>query len=144
MTRVGFYLLTSQDPQQRQHFACRIADKAYQQGHQVMIHTESAEQSAEVDSILWTFRAESFVPHQILERDKLPDAPVVISHDTTPPPKLMDVLINLNPVQPTFFSQFHRLVEIIDENAHIKQQGRGRYQFYKDCGYPLEMHKIED
>jgi len=143
MTRVSFYLLNSQDPQQRQHFACRIAEKAYLQGHQVMIHTENAAQTAEMDSALWAFRAESFVPHQILERDVLPEAPVVISHDTTPPPKLMDVLINLNPVQPAFFSQFHRLAEIIDENEHIKQLGRGRYQFYKDCGYPLEMHKIE-
>lgn len=143
MTRVSFYLLKSQDPQQRQHFACRIAEKAYQQGHQVLIHTENAKQSAEIDHALWAFRAESFVPHQILERDELPDAPVVISHDTTPPPKLMDVLINLNSVQPSFFSQFHRLAEIIDENEEVKQQGRVRYQFYKDRGYSLEMHKIE-
>lgn len=143
MTRVSFYLLSSQDPQQRQLFACRLAEKAYLQGHQVMIHTENATDSAAMDKALWAFRPESFVPHQLLDTAQTPTAPVVISHDTTPPSKLMDVLINLNAVQPLFFSQFERLAEIIDANDNIKQQGRQRYQFYKDRGYSLDTHKIE-
>lgn len=142
MTRVSFYILKSQDPQSRQQFACRLAEKARREGHQVFIYTENAEQSAAMDEALWAYRPESFVPHEIMSDASAVTAPVLISHDNTPPPRLMDVLINLNDEQPMFFSQFERLAEIIDNNEQIKQQGRQRYKFYQDRGYPLETHTL--
>lgn len=142
MTRVSFYILKSQDPQSRQHFACRLAEKVWREGHQVFIYTENADQSAEMDKALWAFRPESFVPHEIMADSAAVIAPVLISHDNTPPPRLMDVLINLNSEQPIFFSQFERLAEIIDNDEQIKQQGRQRYKFYQDRGYPLESHPL--
>jgi len=142
MTRVSFYVLKSQDTQSRQQFACRLAEKAWREGHQVFIYTESAQQCADMDTALWAFRTESFVPHAIMAEASVVMAPVLISHDNTPPPRLMDVLINLHPEQPMFFSQFERLVEIIDDDEQIKQQGRQRYKFYQDRGYPLETHHL--
>ena len=56
----------------------------------------------------------------------------------------MDVLINLTPVQPLFFSQFERLAEIINGDEEVKKQGRVRYQFYKDRGYHLDTHQINN
>jgi len=144
MTKVSFYILASTDPLDRQQFACRLAEKAYQQGHQVFIHTEDEAQSEAMDKALWAFRADSFVPHQVLASDSEIEAPVLISHESAAPPKLMDVLINLNPVQPLFFSQFERLAEIIDGDEEIKKQGRIRYQFYKDRGYHLDSHQINN
>ncbi|MEX1201498.1 MAG: DNA polymerase III subunit chi [Methylophaga sp.] len=142
MTRVSFYILKSQDPQSRQQFACRLAEKAWREGHQVFIYTENAQQCAEMDAALWAFRAESFVPHQVLTDPDDVRTPVLISHGDTSPPRLMDVLINLNAEQPMFFSQFERLAEIIDNDEQIKQQGRQRYKFYQDRGYPLESHQL--
>ncbi|MDX1574268.1 MAG: DNA polymerase III subunit chi [Methylophaga sp.] len=142
MTRVSFYILKSQDIHSRQQIACRLAEKAWREGHQVFIYTENAQQSAAMDEALWTFRPESFVPHQILESANTVAAPVLISHDNTPPPRLMDVLINLNAEQPMFFSQFERLAEIIDDDEQVKQYGRQRYKFYQDRGYPLETHHL--
>jgi len=144
MTKVSFYILGTTDPLDRQQFACRLAEKAYQQGHQVFIHTEDQNQSEAMDKALWAFRPDSFVPHQIFATDNKIEAPVLISHENTAPPKLMDVLINLNPAQPLFFSQFERLAEIINGDEEIKKQGRVRYQFYKDRGYHLDTHQINN
>ncbi|AFI85033.1 DNA polymerase III subunit chi [Methylophaga nitratireducenticrescens] len=144
MTKVSFYILGSTDPLDRQQFACRLAEKAYLQGHQVFIHTEDQDQSEAMDKALWAFRPDSFVPHQVLATDNKIEAPVLISHENIAPPKLMDVLINLNPVQPLFFSQFERLAEIINGDEAIKKQGRVRYQFYKDRGYHLDTHQINN
>lgn len=141
MTRVSFYVINSASEQERQLFACRLAEKAWREGHQVFIHTESAQQSALMDSSLWEFRPDSFVPHQLLDQDNVQSAPVLISHHIAPP-KLMDVLINLSPEQPSFFSQFERLLEIIDDNPDIKSHGRKRYQFYRDRGYHIDSHNI--
>lgn len=142
MTKVSFYVLATTNPLERQQFACRLAEKAYQQGHQVFIHTEDQAQSEAMDKALWAFRADSFVPHQLLLSESPVEASVLISHENAAPPKLMDVLINLNPIQPLFFSQFERLAEIIDGDEETKKQGRIRYQFYKDRGYHLDTHKI--
>lgn len=142
MTRVSFYILNGHKAQNRQAFACRLAEKAWREGHQVFIYTENAGQSAAMDEALWAFRPESFVPHEIMSDASVVTSPVLISHDNTPPPRLMDVLINLNAEQPMFFSQFERLAEIIDNNEQIKQQGRQRYKFYQDRGYPLETHTL--
>jgi DNA polymerase III subunit chi len=144
MTKVSFYILATTDPIDRQQFACRLAEKAYLQGHQVFIHTEDQNQSEAMDKALWAFRQDSFVPHQILAADNEINAPVLISHENSAPPKLMDVLINLNPAQPLFFSQFERLAEIINGDEEIKKQGRIRYQFYKDRGYHLDTHQINN
>lgn len=142
MTKIDFYVLKTADSANRQVFACRLAEKAYQQGHHVYIHTGSPEESQQINETLWSFRADSFVPHELHQHADHEDCPVLIGHDSNPP-RLMDVLINLNPQQPLFFSQFERLAEIVDDNNDIKQSGRQRYQFYKQRGYQLDTHHID-
>jgi DNA polymerase-3 subunit chi len=141
MTRVSFYVLKTANVDERQAFACRLAEKAYSQGHQIYIHANSADEAQQLDQALWQFRADSFIPHEIMSTEQSNDSPVLIGHDTSPP-RLMDVLINLADEQPLFFSQFERVAEVIDANEHIKQAGRTRYQFYKHRGYQLESHNI--
>lgn len=140
MTRVSFYVLKGQQEQARQLFACRLVEKAYKLGHEVFIHTRDAEHSEQLNQALWSFRADSFVPHQLVGENH-PQTPVLISHDT-PPPRLMNLLINLDEQQPMFFSQFERVAELINDQETIKLAGRERYQFYKQRGYELETFKI--
>jgi len=142
MTRVSFYILKSTQLEQRQAFACRLAEKAYNQGHQVYIHTESPEQSVAVDNALWAIRPDSFVPHEMIETGSDSSSPVLIGHKDTTPPRLMDVLINLTEQQPLFFSQFERVAEVIDDNNEVKQAGRQRFQFYKQRGYELDTFHV--
>jgi DNA polymerase-3 subunit chi len=66
---------------------------------------------------------------------------VLIGYDSSPP-RLMNLLINLSPEQPLFFSQFERVAEFINDDDTIKAQGRERYRFYQQRGYELESHKL--
>ncbi len=141
MTRVSFYLLKGQQEQARQVFACRLIEKAYSQGNQIYIHTDSAEQSQQIDELLWTFRADSFIPHQHMNEANTEQCPILIGHDDTPP-RLMNLLVNLSPQHPRFFSQFERVAEIINDDEHLKEQGRERYRFYQQRGYQLDTHKL--
>lgn len=142
MTRISFYVLKSIEPEQRQAFACRLAEKIYHQGQQVYIHTENAAQSAALNDALWAIRPDSFVPHEEIVPNADNNSPVLIGHNEATPPRLMDVLINLTDQQPLFFSQFERVAEIIDDNAPVKQAGRERFQFYKQRGYELDTFHI--
>lgn len=141
MTRISFYVLKGQQELERQVFACRLAEKAFKLGHHVFIHTKDAQQSEQMDKALWAFRAESFVPHQLNTEDDPDNCPVLIGHEGNPP-RLMDLLINLNDEQPLFFSQFERMAELINDDDTIKTSGRERYQFYKQRGYDLDTFHI--
>ncbi len=141
MTRVSFYLLKGSVEHDRQVFACRLIEKAYKQGHHIYIHTDNAEKAEQVNQILWSFRADSFVPHQLTDRPNADTCPILIGHDTKPP-RLMDLLINLGAEQPVFFSQFERVAEFINDDEQLKIMGRERYRFYQQRGYELSTHKI--
>jgi DNA polymerase-3 subunit chi len=141
MTRVSFYLLKGSVEHDRQVFACRLIEKAYKQGHHIYIHTDNAEKAEQVNQILWSFRADSFVPHQLIDAPNADNCPVLIGHNTKPP-RLMDLLINLGTEQPIFFSQFERVAEFINDDQQLKIMGRERYRFYQQRGYELSTHKI--
>lgn len=141
MTRIDFYILEQQHSEARQRFACRLAEKAWQQGNKVYIHTESAEQSQRLDELLWTFRVDSFVPHSLDDDTTADTAPVHIGHSGEPQHH-DEVLINLAPEVPLFFSRFERVADLVDQHEESRIQGRERFRFYRDRGYPLENHTI--
>ena len=65
MAEISFYILPSESTQERYMFACKLIEKAYRSGHFCYVLTDNAEQSQKIDDLLWTFRAGSFIPHQI-------------------------------------------------------------------------------
>jgi len=142
MTDIDFYILASEAAHAREMMACRLAEKIYKLGRSVHIHTSSAAESQALDQLLWTFRAGSFVPHVLADAhgQSDTDAPVVIGH-AGEPGQNTDVLINLGDTVPLFFSRFNRVSEIITERD--KAEGRERFRFYRDRGYPLKSHNIE-
>ena len=141
MTRVGFYILSEGSRGNRYTLACRLADKAYRQGRRVFLHTGSDAEARHMDRLLWTFRDGSFVPHGLLGQADPALTPVLIGSGADAEEE-HDVLINLHPLVPDFFSRFERLAEPIDQDAETRNAGRVRFRFYKDRGYPLETHSI--
>jgi len=141
MTQVDFYIIDPDNGENRQHYACRLTDKAYRQGRRVYIHTGSPGESQMLDRLLWTFRDQSFVPHGIAGTTDPEFTPVLIG-DQPPPEQADDVLINLSLAAepPSFFSRFERVAEIVDQQNEVKQTSRRHYRFYLDRGYPLNTH----
>jgi len=141
MTRIDFYVSKDTQNSARLSLACRIAEKAYKLGNRIHIHTESAEQSQMIDDLLWTFRDGSFVPHDKISNNHNDIVPITIDNgkDLTIE---ADVLINLAQDIPSFFSQFERVAELVNEDPLYKSQARERYRFYRDRGYDLNTHNL--
>jgi DNA polymerase-3 subunit chi len=147
MTKVSFYVLQNNVPggNGRLGLACRIAEKALragvENGQLTYIHCPDTQTLNAIDDLLWTFRQGSYVAHERLDavRDWNDTAPVIIGTEE-PPQDLNAVLINLAAEVPLYFSRFERVAEVIDDAG--REDGRRRYQFYKDRGYPLETHKV--
>ncbi len=143
MTRVNFYILQKTSQQDRRHFACRLVEKAVNQGSRVMIATSTAEESQIMDELLWSFRPESFVAHARAEEPEavIEKSPVLISHQGDDL-NHHDVLVNLRNEIPQIFSRFQRLAEIVVQEPPVLEATRKHWAFYKARGYQLESHKI--
>ena len=142
MTRIDFYVLKDARPNARLGFVCRLVEKIYKQGLEILIHADDERQSALLDDLLWTWRQGSFIPHERLQASKPPATPVMISHDPALEAPSHQVLINLASEVPMFFSQFERVAEVVDPDEQTRQSARQRYRFYQDRGYPLDSHDI--
>lgn len=142
MTRVDFYILPDENAAARDLLSCRLAEKACKMGHKVYLHTASEAHSRQLDELLWTFRAGSFLPHALSADAAQPPPPILIGSGGEAPP-VHDVLINLAAAVPAFFSQFERVAEIVDQGAAAKQAGRERFRFYREHGCQPASHNID-
>ena len=138
-TKIDFYVLPSPLASARLDFACKLTEKAWRLGHRVYIHCLDAEQRTELDTRLWTFKGESFVPHGEAELDG--DAEVVLGIGDTLGPH-QDLLVNLSLSVPPFFQRFARVAEIVVEDPAIRQAAREGFRFYREQGYPLQDHRL--
>lgn len=142
MTHIDFYILSEKTLAARDHFACRLADKAANMGRQVVISVNDESHAESMSQYLWSFRPESFAPH-------------IYTHlaEDTPREKILidwqghtqnhhDVLINLKHDIPPEFSHFQKLSEIVVQEESLLPITRKHFQFYRDRGYPLKSHKI--
>lgn len=142
MTQVDFYILAAQARDNRFGLACRLAEKAWRQGHRVLLHTANREEARHLDRLLWTYRDGSFIPHGHLGEADPALNPVLISAGDQDPAEEHDVLVNLAAEIPTFFSRFDRVAECVDHDEAARKASRQRYRYYQQHGYPLQTHEI--
>lgn len=141
MTEVKFYISNDTGKDAQLQLACRLSEKANSANMRTYIHTGKAEQTEEIDQLLWAFRPASFVPHATVGSEQADSAKVLIGHNETINVKA-DVLINLHDSIPDFYSRFDRVIEIVAGDEETRNQARQRYRFYQERGYPLETHEI--
>jgi len=138
--RVEFYVLASADAAARLQFACRLAEKVYNLGQTVHLHADGPAEAAELDTLLWTFRQGSFLPHEVVAAGSEPASPVTIGHG--PPPRTADLLVNLSAGVPGFAAGFPRVADVVDASEAGRQLGRQRFRAWRDGGREPVTHTI--
>ena len=143
MPRVDFYLIAEQTAQARHLLACRLIEKAYSFNHSVYVLTDSAADSQLIDALLWTYREESFIPHNIVTPADKAAPPIQIGHGKqTAPENQRDILINLGETIPIFYTQFQRVIEIVLNDAQQQSKGREHFRLYREQSCQLELHDL--
>lgn len=138
---VVFYVLASSSQAERQDFACKLIEKIYRGGQFCYVLTEHAAQAAEVDKSLWTFRAGSFVPHQVYQ-GVLPAYPnTILIGGSDIPPDWQKIIVNLSTHFPPTVAPTERIVEILDNSEESKRAGRHRYRHYQESGLEIITHR---
>lgn len=143
MTEIDFYILPATDEARRLEFACRLAEKAVGKGHRVLIATASESDAEQLDSLLWHFSPESFLPHRRLTAQSQVDAHCPV--DITGGDNYLDhhdVLINLNREIPSCFSRFERYAEVVIQREDILANSREHWSFFQHRGYPVQSRRL--
>lgn len=141
MTEVSYYILPLESQQDRYRFACKLIEKAYRSGCFCYVLTDTAEQSEQLDDLLWTFRAGSFIPHQIYTGELPGIERVILIGSLDAPGNWQKVIFNLSSRYPGLGAQTERIVEIVDNNETTKAAGRKRYRQYQQSDMAITIHK---
>ncbi len=140
--KVNFFILEEASKMQAFVFACQIIEKKFTEQKNVYVHTSSIDEAKKLDALLWTFREDSFVPHQLTAENKEISAPIEIGY-AKPSVHLSHFMINLSHELPEFYQQFDEIIEIIFSEPTIQQLARHRYRQYRDLGCELTTQKIK-
>ena len=141
--KVDFYLLSDTEPRARLRTACRLAEKAYDQGLRVTLRTGGAAETAEIDELLWSFSDRSFVPHCVWPADSaIAVETAVLIGSGALPDSHRDVLVNLGDDAPSGFEGYARVLEIVGADEAAKTLGRSRWRRYREHGANPESHTL--
>ncbi|MFO1408564.1 MAG: DNA polymerase III subunit chi [Steroidobacteraceae bacterium] len=142
-TKVDFYVLGAADARSRLVTACRLAEKAYDQGLRVAVRAASPAEAAELDDLLWTFSDRSFVPHGTWPAEPAfaTSTPVLIGTGTLPDSH-RDVLVNLAGEAPADAARYARVCEIVAADEESRRRARVRFRAYRDSGLEPATHNL--
>ena len=139
MTRIDFLAVDDAAPEARLLLACRLVQRALRGGHRILVTCADGQQQAQLDSLLWQFEPDSFVPHGNELNDS--HTPVILTAGDDCG-EHHDVLINLQSPAPAFFSRFERLFEVICQDPAVLASTRENWAYYKSRGYPLDYKTV--
>ncbi|MBI5258589.1 MAG: DNA polymerase III subunit chi [Burkholderiales bacterium] len=118
-------------------YTCRLLRKAWRQGACV-VATGDAQLLSRLDTQLWVFEQEEFVPHARLRSGErvapvMARTPIWLADDpgAVPGPT---VLVNLGPDMAPAPQRFARVIEIVSDDPQDVHQGRQRWRQYLASG----------
>lgn len=133
MTRIDFH---SNVPD-KISYACRLVRKARAADCRIVLLVKDRNDLATLDEALWTFSELDFLPHVMANDELAATTPIILTDNDTAELPHHHVLINLSANTPAHFARFERMFEIISMDDLDKNEGRERYRFYQQRGYPL-------
>lgn len=137
MTRIDFYTHV----RDKWQVAVQLVGKAWEKKQTVWIRVENEPMANHLDTLLWTHPPGGFVPHCRADHELAGETPVLIDAWNREPVS-HQLLINLCPDLPEYFSRFERLIEIVGLEDEDRQKARDRFVYYRDRGFDLHSHNL--
>jgi len=122
--------------------ACRLLEKAWRHGHRVYVYCGDKQQAEALDELLWTFKDDSFIPHNLQGEGPEPPPAVQIGHSQEPR-GYNDILMNLADSIPSFYTRFKRVIELVSNDEAEKEQSRDHFRQYRSNQCEMRTHPIE-
>jgi DNA polymerase-3 subunit chi len=139
MTEVIFVEVTQNLMEMR---ACEIAERTYVKGDRLQIIAPDQQQAVRLDSLLWTFRPDSFVPHGLLEGEKDENVPPVLICAREERFPGFDSLLMLDYCPVEIVGQFSKAIHLVVlDNPERLQASRLYWTQLKEASFTLRHQK---
>jgi DNA polymerase-3 subunit chi len=141
MTEIHFHF----NVPDRMGYACRLLRKAVRSMSGGVTVSAPASTLARLDSALWTFEPQEFLPHVLVRSGEgvpprlrrtpiwLVEQPDAAAHH--------EVLVHLGDEPAAGFESFGRLIEIVSTDAAERESARRRWKHYAGRGYDIRKHE---
>ena len=131
---ISFYHLTAQSL----NIALpKLLSKVRMANMKVVVKVRNLEDMNDIDQVLWTYEAESFLAHDTLKSKYKKDQPIYITTDEENP-AIADVLVLTDGSTSEDMESYKRVLEIFDgNNSSALDAARERWSKYKNDGYVI-------
>lgn len=138
--RHWFYLLPQDTESARLLYAARLTEKAWHQGDRICLVCNPGEQMDALDTMLWQFSPESFLPHRQLESsaESCPERIGLLSGN--PAPEDWETVIVLGRTLPVAAERFRRLALIANNDPQTLSQARSHFRQLRELGIEARVH----
>lgn len=140
---VNFYILSDSDLHNRLLFVCRLVEKAFEQQLPTLIITADNVQLQTLDRLIWSFKPERFIPHEIIDEQLtkpssvlLTDNVVALNNINFQPKVVIDLSYDATPLS------FPKIMLIANQDQEILANARMKYKSYTDSGITPKVHKM--
>jgi DNA polymerase III subunit chi len=142
MTEILFYHLQRQ-PLER--VLPTLIEKSLERGWRVIVHAASEERIEALDSQLWTFRDDSFLPHGTWREAESSEQPVLLTvYDDNPNAAAVRFLVDGAPV-PANADAYQRIVVIFDgEDPDAVAEARERWKEGRAKGFDVTYWQADE
>lgn len=136
MSRVDFYHLQKQSLEE---ILPKLLGKAYETGEKIVIKVGVPERVEFLNSYLWTFSDDSFLPHGSKKDGFANRQPIWLTADADNPNAATFLfLVDGAEADEAQISAFTRVFNIFDGNSETAlQQARQLWKIYKDAGFEV-------
>ena len=126
------------------HTLPRLLETLYREGIPCLVYTPLPQQRDDVNALLWTYRAESFLPHGRCCDPFANAQPLLISHQCAPVNGATACLtLNGDSAEDlTVFQAYYYLFQAGDEAS--TQQSRTHWRRHQEAGHTLSLHRQDE
>ena len=112
---------------------CDLAEKCYLNNRRIVIYTSSEEECKKFDSLLWTWKQQSFVPHKNIDSlSKSQKEPIILTTSIDSPADY-DTLLLVDPLPLEKVNQFTTVIDFAEKyDSNGLELSRERFKLYKE------------
>jgi len=137
--QVDFYVLQDESLS-TEVLSCRLALMAWEQGHRIVVITDSDAHSERLDDLMWENPPGRFLPHARLAIQG--SAPVLIGTMNQLASSAGEVVINLTSKAVPEPERFQRLLELVPAEETQRKASREKFLAYRKLGLNPASHEI--
>ncbi len=109
----------------------------------MLVFAPEKEIANNIDRVLWTHQALSFIPHCRADSPLAGETPILIA-DSLETIAQDERLMNLSQEVPPGFSRFQSLIEVVGQAEDERLAARERVMFYKDQGHEVRYFDLSE